>query len=66
MGKTWKGGFTKCPFCKGEKFVAGPRGGLSQNFKCDNCGACFNNMGPFGVELLSKPELPELCEGGDL
>ncbi len=34
----------KCPDCGGEKFLPGPRGGLSMNIKCANpdCGSEFN------------------------
>lgn len=47
-----------CPFCKSKEFLEGPHGGLSINFKCANkvCGATFNDMGPFGIDLLSQPE----------
>lgn len=51
-----------CPFCKSIDFLKGPRGGLSINFKCANkdCGATFNAMGPFGIDLLSEPETNKL------
>jgi len=37
--------------------LLGPVGGLSQNFRCANinCRATFNDVGPFGFELLSGP-----------
>jgi len=42
----------KCPDCKVEgQILAGPRGGMSQNVKCGNCGSEFN-ITPFGVERL--------------
>lgn len=44
-----------CPFCGGKEFIEGPHGGLSVNIRCDICGAKFNDMSVFGVELLSKP-----------
>lgn len=44
-----------CPFCASIEFIEGPHGGESINFKCADCGAGFNDMGPFGIELLSKP-----------
>lgn len=33
-----------CPHCKkhGAQFYAGPRGGMSQNIQCENCGWWFN------------------------
>jgi len=62
MKKHWNKMFSNCPFCRTTVFLAGPRGGLSQNFKCKNCGATFNNVGPFGIELLSKPQ-PKLTGG---
>lgn len=49
----WKEMFKKCPFCGGDYFLAGPRGGLSQNFKCRDCGAVFNDT-PFGIELIEE------------
>lgn len=55
-----------CPFCQSHNFLEGPHGGLSINFKCAECGAAFNDMGPFGVELLNgpnKPQLKRLSEG---
>jgi len=51
----WKDGFTSCPDCGSMVFLKGPRGGLCQNFKCQDCGSEFNNMGPFGIERLSGP-----------
>ena len=52
----WQYMFNDCPFCNNNLFLAGPEGGLSQNFKCAECGATFNHMGPFGVDLISEPE----------
>jgi len=51
-----------CPFCKTNYFLEGPHGGLSVNFKCKECGATFNDMGPFGIDLLSKPENNQLIQ----
>jgi ribosomal protein S27AE len=31
-----------CPDCGGADFLAGPRGGLSQNMECSSCGAEYN------------------------
>ena len=31
-----------CPDCRMPKLVPGPRGGLSRNVACDNCGSRFN------------------------
>ena len=39
----------RCPDCGGEKFLAGPEGGLSQNIKCANCGSEFNYCPPCTV-----------------
>ena len=46
-----------CPFCGSKEFLEGPHGGQSINFKCARCGATFNDMGPFGVDLLARPEV---------
>ena len=45
----------RCPDCGEPGLLAGPCGGLSQNFKCRNgqCDSRFNFMGPFGVERIS-------------
>jgi hypothetical protein len=32
----------RCPDCHGAKTIAGPRGGLSQNVTCGDCGQRFN------------------------
>ena len=59
----WKLGkfdFKKCPDCGHDKFLEGPHGGLSVNFKCENCEAKFNNMGPFGIERLEYGILKSL------
>jgi DNA-directed RNA polymerase subunit RPC12/RpoP len=45
-----------CPFCKSKEFLEGPHGGLSINFKCAKCGATFNDMWKFGIDLLQKPD----------
>jgi len=47
----------KCPDCGHDEFLAGPRGGMAQNFKCANpeCGSRFNDMGPFGIDRISEP-----------
>ena len=47
----------KCPDCGGKGFLAGPRGGDCQNFKCANpdCGSRFNDMGIFGIDRISAP-----------
>ena len=31
-----------CPFCKEGQLIGGPRGGDSQNFRCDSCDQEFN------------------------
>lgn len=43
-----------CPFCKSKDFLEGPHGGLSINFKCAKCESTFNDMGPFGIDLLNE------------
>ncbi len=58
----WEQMFNKCPFCGDDYFHAGPKGCLSQNFQCRNCGATFNDMGPFGIDLLAAPDPVELLE----
>lgn len=52
----WEKGFVKCPDCGHEKFIKGPSGGRSVNFKCGECGAKFNSLGPFGVERIGGEE----------
>jgi len=54
----WDKMFANCPFCCNELFLVGPSGGLATNFKCMKCGAAFNDVGPFGVDLISKPDEP--------
>jgi tRNA G26 N,N-dimethylase Trm1 len=44
-----------CPFCSCKEIIEGPHGGSSINFTCSHCGAKFNYMGPFGIEILSDP-----------
>ena len=56
--RRWKQMFNSCPFCSNNLFLVGPSGGLASNFKCLLCGATFNDMGPFGVDLLSEPDRP--------
>lgn len=50
-------GSGRCPDCEHEGLLAGPRGGMAQNFKCANsgCGSRFNDMGPFGIDRISDP-----------
>ncbi len=45
-----------CPFCQSQKFLEGPYGGLCTNFKCNSCGAKFNDTAVFGIDLLSGPK----------
>lgn len=60
IGHRWIPGendFAGCPFCDSkEGWIEGPSGGMCTNFMCDNCGAKFNAMGPFGIELLGYPK----------
>lgn len=53
VGKFFKDG---CPFCESKEFLEGPHGGLSINFKCVGCGTTFNDLGEFGIDLLTKGE----------
>ena len=46
----------RCPFCDCAEFLEGPHGGNSINIKCARCGAEFNEMGLFGVQLLGWPD----------
>ena len=57
----WKNGFKECPDCGGSKFLEGPHGGLSVNFKCAGCGSEFNNMGPFGIERIGEAKAIRTC-----
>lgn len=53
----WKVGkfdFKKCPDCGHDKFLIEFFPGNSVNFKCENCEAKFNDMGPFGVDRLDR------------
>lgn len=49
-----------CPYCKSKEFLEGPHGGNCINFKCASCGATFNDMWVFGIDLLSGPESNQL------
>ena len=51
----WDKMFDCCPFCNNELFLVGPSGGLATNFSCMECGATFNDLGAFGVDLISGP-----------
>lgn len=42
-----------CPNCCRE-LKEGPHGGLSVNWDCHHCGAKYNEMGPFGWELVTE------------
>lgn len=46
-----------CPFCKSKNFLKGSHEGLAINFKCAQCGAIFNDIGTFGVALLSNSKI---------
>jgi hypothetical protein len=35
-----------CPDCKHDSFLMGPKGGMGQNVKCEDCGSEFN-LAPF-------------------
>jgi len=53
--RRWGKMFDRCPFCGNSLFLVGPFGGLATNFKCMECSATFNDLGPFGVELIGAP-----------
>lgn len=36
-----------CPYCAGEQFIIGPRGGLAVNIKCVRCGVKWWFCPPF-------------------
>ncbi len=49
-----------CPDCGlRNNFLAGPRGGVAQNFACGGCGSEFNDLGPCGVTRISTPGSPD-------
>ena len=40
----------RCPACtEPTRFLAGPRGGMSQNIKCEKCGQRFNITPAMGI-----------------
>lgn len=43
----------KCPICNNEMFSKGPRGGLSQNIKCNKCKSVLN-ITPFGIDIIEN------------
>lgn len=43
-----------CPICGCCKFQAGPRGGLSQNFRCEN--HHYWNVNTFGMQTIREPD----------
>lgn len=50
-----------CPFCGCKRFIEGPCGGASQNMYCgntDECGARFNDQGPFGWDVIQRTKIP--------
>ena len=53
----WENG---CPFCRCLEFVRGPEGGNCINFKCVRCGAKFNDMWRFGIDLIGWPKMTPL------
>ena len=44
----------QCPICGSIKFQAGPRGGLAQNFRCEN--RHYWHVSAFGMERIEEPE----------
>jgi len=48
-----------CPNCESMDFLAGPRGGSSQNIKCSKCGLEMNICPlPGGIWVLDMHEEP--------
>lgn len=56
----WPKGFKDglCPDCHCNRFLRGPEGAGSVNFKCAGCGATFNSVGPFGIQRLTRGKTP--------
>ena len=48
-----------CPDCLSTRFLAGPCGGASQNFKCAKCGSEFNICWPFYAERIDRSIIAE-------
>lgn len=44
----------RCPKCGCRKFQAGPDGGLSQNFRCEN--GHYWNVHAFGMDSIERPD----------
>jgi DNA-directed RNA polymerase subunit RPC12/RpoP len=56
----------RCQFCGSKDLYAGPSGGMMTNYRCDNCGACYNlpPLGfPFG-QLINEPTKDHEQVGG--
>jgi DNA-directed RNA polymerase subunit RPC12/RpoP len=49
--------YGQCPDCGSDTMRGGPKGGMSQNVACANCGAEFNDM-VFRVERNSPKDQP--------
>lgn len=50
--------FQACAHCASNRFLAGPRAGLAQNFTCMGCGAMLNLLvAPYPGPLLLLDEL---------
>ena len=47
----WVREHDKCPVCRQGDMLAGPRGGLAQNFRCSSCETVMNAT-PFGIDIL--------------
>lgn len=52
--------FHRCPYCSSTRFVAGPRGGLSQNVTCTQCSAAFNIVLPYVIPIEEALLLDEI------
>lgn len=50
IGIQWLKRRSQCPDCKGKLFNRGPRGGMSMNIRCAQCGSKFCFTGPFTQE----------------
>jgi ribosomal protein S27AE len=44
--------YGQCPDCGGDRFLAGPEGGMNQNIKCAGCGSKFNVCPPWFAERI--------------
>lgn len=45
-------GRVMCPNCGNVNWLAGPGGGSFGNIQCDGCLTYYNDLGPFGLQML--------------